>query len=105
MVPLSGPRRWCLAAGPAEDAEGPVGDPSAGLPDVLAEVDRELLLVRRLPPPAAVLVALRLDDVEGLGHPIIRGGPCVAQVVEDTDDVVFPGVGEARLQPTLFADR
>src|SRR5918994_1474742 len=92
------------SSGPPQDAKPSKRDPSAGASLRLAEVDCQGVVIGEVERPPARGVALRLDDVEGLGHPPIRPGPGVAEVVEHTHDVVVPRVWEPRLQPALLGD-
>ena len=53
---------------------------------------------------SAFRVALRLDDVEGLRHPLVRPGPRGAEVLEHARERVEPGVREPCVQTALLAD-
>jgi hypothetical protein len=84
---------------PAEDAHGAKGVPPARFP--LALVDREVHLAGMgiLDGPAALRVALGLDQIDRLGQPLIRDSAGRAQVVETSEHVVVPLSREGELRP------
>src|SRR5438094_3970620 len=92
-----GDRSWSVLV-PLEHALGPQAVPPARSP--LALVNREVQLAGMgiLEGPAAVRIALGLDQVDRLGHPLVRNSAGRAQVVETSEHVVVPigRVGELR---------
>src|SRR6184192_509472 len=83
---------------PAEHARGAEGVPPARSPLALVHREVHLAGMRILEGPAAVRTALGLDQVDRLGHPLVRNGAGRAQVVETSEHVVVPigRVGELR---------
>ena len=74
-------------------------DPAARLALALTEVNQQLVVMGVLQEPAAVGAALRLDDADRLGDPLVRRDACLPQVVEPAQDIVVPPVRERELQP------
>src|SRR5437762_13671467 len=67
----------------------------------LAFVHREMKPARVwiLERPAAIGVALRLQEADRLRDPLVRSGACRAQIVETTEHVAVPAGRERELSP------
>src|SRR5438045_6595593 len=92
-----GDRSWSLLV-PPEHAHGPEGVPPTRSPLALVQREVQLAGMGILEGPAAVRIALGLDQVDRPGHSLVRNGAGRAQVVETSEYVVMPigRVGELR---------
>src|ERR1700736_954276 len=88
-------RQSLTLAVPAEHTHGPEGVPPARSPLALVYREVQLTGMGILEGPAAVRTALGLDQVDRLGHPLVRNGAGRAQVVETSEHVVIP-IGRVR---------
>jgi hypothetical protein len=79
-----------------EDAERAQRDPSTRLALALAEGDQQLIVMGMLQGPAAVGIALRLNEADRLGDPFIWCNARFPQVVEPVEDVVVPSISGTR---------
>src|SRR5256885_11070229 len=75
---------------PAEHARGAEGVPPARSPLALVHREVQLAGMGILQGPAAVRIALGLNQVDRLGHPLVRNGAGRAQVVETAEHVIVP---------------
>src|SRR2546428_4074219 len=83
---------------PAEYARRAEGVPPARSPLALVHREVQLAGMGIVESPAALRLALGLDQVDRLGHPLVPDGAGPAQVVETSEHVVVPigRVGELR---------
>src|SRR5438067_1287563 len=82
-------RSWSLLV-PPEHTHGPEGVPPAWYAFALVHRKVRPAGMGILEGPAAIRIALGLDQVDRLGHPLIRNGAGRAQVVEAPEHIVVP---------------
>src|SRR5436190_1261985 len=84
---------------PAQNANGSQRVPAARFTGAALQLDVRRTRMRVLERPAALLVALRSHQLDGLGRAPVGGDAGPPQVVQTPEDVVVPARGERQLRP------